>query len=123
VATFTGAEGITSETIESLLLALNESQSLRILLYNMFEVLLGTSEFDVGALSPSEANTYVILGMSYEDRKIEIGHIATLYGAINAMGVNAGGTFSMETLTEETILEVGNMLHAMHDSKMFNRPL
>ena len=120
VATFTGAEGITSETIESLLLALNESQSLRILLYNMFEVLLGTSEFDVGALSPSDANTYVILGMSYEDRKIEIGHIATLYGAINAMGVNAGGTFSMETLTEETILEVGNMLHAMHDSKMFN---
>lgn len=120
VETFTAAEGITSETIESLLLALNESQSLRILLYNMFEVLLGTNEFDVGELSPSDANTYVILGMSYENRKIEIGHVATLYGSINAMGVNAGGSFSMETLTEDTILEVGTMLHAMHDSKMFN---
>jgi hypothetical protein len=120
VAAFTGAEGITSETIETLLIALNESQSLRILLYNMFEVLLGTSEFNVGALSPSDANTYAVLNMGYEDRKIEIGHIATLYGAINAMSINAGGTFSMETLTEDTISEVGNMLHAMHDSKMFN---
>jgi hypothetical protein len=120
VATFTGAEGITAETIETLLLALNESQSLKILLYNMFAVLLGTSEFDVGELSPSEANPYVILEMNYEARQVEIGYIAALYGSINAMGVNAGGSFSMETLTEETILEVGNMLHAMHDSRMFN---
>lgn len=112
--------GVTADVIESILLSINDAASLRVLLYNLFETMLGTDQFNVGELSPGDANTYALLELTQLERVDEIGRIADLYGAINAMGVNAGGSFSMETLTEETINQVGLMLHAMHESMLFN---
>ena len=112
---------ITSADVKPIMLALNQIGSMRIMLYNMFDMILGTPQLAVGSLQMSQSNSYLILTIDDEDeREIEIDYMFEVYRTLEELALNDGGDFSMDTITPEKIHEIENMLNALHDSRIFN---
>lgn len=111
---------ITSTDVKPIMIALNDVGSMRIMLYNMFDMILGTNQFDIGSLRMSESNTYVLITLDKAEREIEIDYTFEVYRTIEELALNDGSSFSMDTITPEKIHEIENMLNALHDARLFN---
>ncbi|HAK05373.1 MAG TPA: hypothetical protein DCM23_01555 [Firmicutes bacterium] len=112
---------ISSVDVKPIMLALNDIGSMRIMLYNMFDLILGTDQFNVGSLVLAEHNSYILLTMDESsDRELEIDYAFEVYASLETLALNGGAAFSMDTLTTENIAEIETMLNALHHSKIFN---
>jgi hypothetical protein len=111
---------IGSVEVKPIMERLNEISSMRILLYNMFDLLLGTPEFNVGNMTPSENNSYALLSMDEDTRADEIDFTFEIYSSLEAIGLNGGVAFTVDLLTPANVNEISDMLNAMHDSVIFN---
>ena len=120
ITDLTSGTGIEGSTISSLLLALNDANSLRVLIYNIYDSIFGGSNFDIGSLSMSETNTFVFLDLNQAQRAQQIEATATLIDTIGDMGLDGGGSFDIANFTESTILSVGDLLTTLHDAALFN---
>jgi hypothetical protein len=116
----TGGGALDPEMITDVLFTLNEAQSLRVLLFNIYQSIFGTTSLDIGSLSMSQTNTFILLDLDQEDRAVEIQHTVDLLSTIDAMGLAGGGSFDIANFTTETILTVGDLLTTLHDAKLFN---
>ena len=116
----TGGGALDPEMISDVLFTLNDAQSLRVLLFNIYQSIFGTTSLDIGSLSMSQTNTFVLLELDQEDRAVEIQHTVDLLATIDAMGLAGGGSFDIADFTTETILTVGDLLTTLHDAKLFN---
>ncbi len=112
---------VTSADIRPIMHALNQVSSMRIMLYNVFDMVLGTPEFSIGSLSLSEHNSYALLGMNTAERTVEIDLTFDIYALLEDMGLNEGNPLSMDTLTPAKIGNIDTMLNTMHDSVIFNQ--
>ena len=116
----TSGTGIEGSTISNLLLALNDANSLRVLIYNIYDSIFGGSNFDIGSLSMSDTNTFVFLDLNQTQRAEQIEATADLLDTIGDMGLDGGGSFDIANFTESTILSVGDLLTTLHDAALFN---
>jgi hypothetical protein len=116
----TSGTNLSGETISDLLLALNDAPSLRVLLYNIYDSIFGSSNFDIGTLSLSQTNIFVFLELDQEERAEQIVATADLIDTIADMGLDGGGSFDIANFNEETIQTVGDLLGIMHDAALFN---
>jgi hypothetical protein len=120
LADLTSGTSISGDTIRNLLLALNDANSLRVLLFNIFDSIFGSSSFDIGDLSLSDTNVYAFLTLDQSRRAEEIEATASLLETIEEMGLSGGGAFDITNFNEETIQTVGDLLTILHDSRLFN---
>ncbi len=120
LADLTGGTSISGDTIRSLLLALNDASSLRVLLFNIFDSIFGSSSFDIGELSLSDTNVYAFLTLNQAGRADEIEATALLLETIEDMGLSGGGAFDIANFNEDTIATVGDLLTILHDARLFN---
>lgn len=116
----TSGTNLSGETISDLLLALNDAPSLRVLLYNIYDSIFGSDNFDIGSLSLSQTNIFVFLELDQEGRADQILATADLLDTIADMGLDGGGSFDIANFDEETIQTVGDLLGIMHDAALFN---
>lgn len=106
--------------ISDVLLTLNDASSLRVLLFNIYQTIFGTTSLDIGSLSMSQTNIYVMLELNQTQRAVEIQHTIDLLDTIDAMGLSGGGSFDITSFDEQTILTVGDLLTTLHDAQLFN---
>jgi len=116
----TSGDSLSGETIENVLLALNNAASLRVLVYNVYDSIFGGPNFDIGSLSLSQTNTFVFLDLDQAGREQQILATADLLDTIADMGLSGGGNFDIASFDEETILTVGELLNILHDAALFN---
>ncbi len=116
----TSGTNLSGDTISDLLLALNDAPSLRVLLYNIYDSIFGTSNFDIGSLSLSQTNIFVFLELDQEGRAEQIQATANLLDTIADMGLDGGGSFDIANFNETTIQTVGDLLSILHDAALFN---
>jgi hypothetical protein len=116
----TGGGSLSGETISDVLFALNDAVSLRVLIFNVYDEIFGTSSLDIGSLTMSQTNTYVFLELNQAQRAEQIQATVDLLDTIDSMGLSGGGSFDIANFTEETIDTVGELLTILHDSKLFN---
>ena len=116
----TSGTNLSGDTISDLLLALNDAPSLRVLLYNIYDSIFGTSNFDIGSLSLSDTNIYVFLELDQEGRAEQIMATANLLDTIDDMGLSGGGSFDIANFDETTIQTVGELLEILHGAPLFN---
>lgn len=116
----TGGGSLDGEMISDVLLALNDASSLRVLLFNIYQTIFGTTSLDIGSLSMSQTNIFVMLELNQAQRAVEIQHTIDLLDTIDAMGLSGGGSFDIANFDEQTILTVGDLLTTLHDAQLFN---
>jgi len=109
---------ITSADVKPILVSLNDVGSMRIMLYNLFDMMFGTAQFNVGSLTLSETNSYVLLELDDPaDRLVEIDYAFDIHASLETMALNNGGTFDPANIDAAT---TEAMLNDMHDSRIFN---
>jgi hypothetical protein len=116
----TSGTSLSGQTIQNVLLALNDAPSLRVLVFNVYDSIFGGTNFDIGSLSLSQTNTFVFLELDQAERAEQILATADLLDTIADMGLSGGGSFDIASFNETTILSVGELLTILHDAALFN---
>jgi hypothetical protein len=102
------------------MLPLNDSPSLRVLIYNMFESIFSEGNIDFGTVSFSNTNTLVFLEVDQNERANQIEDIADLLDTISSMGLYGGGSFDLFDETTSPYELVDDLLNILNNSLMFN---
>jgi|GEM_PF-1010066 len=105
----------TAADIEPIILAANNCTILHMVIYNVFDSMLGGGAMDMGDLNPADANTAALITMTKEERDTEIGLTLDIYGSIQTLGIDTG--FTADKIDSAII---GSMLTNLHASLIFN---
>lgn len=121
---------ITSETLEDVLLSVNNATEFRIVIYNMFEVISKNAQTDVISFE-SANNEYLLYPITssgitqadIDERAVEIGYLINLFDVfVNySSTILDGSTFDITSIDSDFVNELETILLNLNKSYVYHR--